>query len=399
MTGNKIKYTKIHFDIIRDFFYARSKTSSDLSKTLEKSVPSINKALNELIEAGYVEENGLAPSSGGRRPLTYNLNRTKNYITVIAMDQLSTRIGIIDLHNSYAHPIKSIEIDLINDPDALKVLLASIEEYLTESKIPKSQILGMGMGMPGFVDAFKGINFTYLNPEHGTLTEYIYEKTGLKAYIDNDSSLVALAEYKFGKATLGKEVMVINLGWGIGLGMIVKGELFRGYSGFAGEFSHIPITEKEILCSCGKQGCLEAVASLLAVTNKAIEGINNGKATSLKYPANYHSKVELGNAIIDAANKGDQYAVELIADSAYNIGRALAILIHIMNPQTIILSGRTVQAGMIMLAPIQQALNKHCIPRLFSNTEIKLSDLGFDAELIGASILVLDNLESLIENQ
>ena len=97
------------------------------------------------------------------------------------------------------------------------------------------------------------------------------------------------------------------------------------------------------------------------------------------------------DGILKEANKGDQYAIELIADAAYKIGRGLSILIHIMNPKVIVLSGRSVKVAKLMLAPIQQALNKYCIPRLFADTEIKVSKLGFDAELIGASILVMQN--------
>jgi glucokinase-like ROK family protein len=396
MKTTKPQFNAQHFDIIKELFYTKSSTSAILSNRFGKSIPMINKALSELTIGGLIEEQGLAPSSGGRRPVQFSLTKNKMFVMVIAMDQLSTRIGLVDVFNSYKHPVKNYEIDLTHNENALQDLHQNIENYISESKIERSKIIGIGIGMPGFVDVKKGINFTYLTPPQKTLAAHLHHETGIPTFIDNDSSLVALAEYKFGNISSNKEVMVINLGWGIGLGMIVNGTLFRGHSGFAGELSHIPITEEEILCSCGKQGCLEAVASLFALTEKASRDIKNGKVTSLKFVKNRESKVEMGNAIISEANKGDQYAIELISESAYNIGRALSILIHIMNPQTIILSGRTVRAGRIMLAPIHQALNKYCIPRLFSNTEIKISELGFDAELIGASILVIDNLEKLL---
>lgn len=388
---------RLNLDLIKELFYSGSLTSAELSKRLDKSAPMINKALMELTASGFVEDKGLAPSSGGRRPLIFSLVKDKMYILAIAMDQLSTRIGLVDLSNNYAHPVITTEIDLLHNSESLENLISTIEAYILDSGIARENIIGMGIGMPGFVDAVNGINFSYLNPENSTLAAHLYQKTTIPTFIDNDSSLVALAEYRFGNIEQNKEVMVINLGWGIGLGMIVKGELFRGFSGFAGEFSHIPITEEEILCSCGKKGCLEAVASLLAVAEKAVLGIKSGRASSLKYLGEKSTKVEIGDAILTEANKGDQYAIELISESAYNIGRALSILIHIMNPQTIILSGRTVRAGKIMLAPIQQALNKYCIPRLFANTEIRLSSLGFDAELIGASILVMDNLNKIVK--
>ena len=148
--------------------------------------------------------------------------------------------------------------------------------------MPKEKIAGIGMGMPGFVNVRQGINYTYLNSGGKNLNQYIEEQLGLPVYIDNDSSLIALAEQQFGIAKAQQNVMVINLGWGIGLGMIVNGEIFRGHNGFAGELSHIPISEDDALCPCGKRGCLETVASMQVVAEKAIEGINSGRATSVK---------------------------------------------------------------------------------------------------------------------
>jgi predicted NBD/HSP70 family sugar kinase len=122
--------------------------------------------------------------------------------------------------------------------------------------------------MPGFINAIEGINYTYLDAGGESLSKYICKATSINTYIDNDSSLIALAEQKFGIARSQQEVMVINLGWGIGLGMIIDGKIFRGYNGFAGELSHIPLSENGALCTCGKRGCLEAEASMLVVAKK-----------------------------------------------------------------------------------------------------------------------------------
>ena len=106
----------------------------------------------------------------------------------------------------------------------------------------------------------------------------------------------------------------------------------------------------------------------------------------------------VGNAIMEAANNGDQFAIELLSDAGYKIGKALAILIHIMNPESIVLSGRGAIVGKILLAPMQQALNKYCIPRLVSSTGLLISDLGFNAELIGTAVLVMENFDKENKN-
>jgi glucokinase-like ROK family protein len=392
-----VKGAELKNMIIRQLYFDRALSCADMSEIFDKSVPSIAKSVNELIEEGFVVEQGYAPSSGGRRPLMYAIKQEAMYILTVAMDQLSTRIQMVDLLNNPVSEIVMTELRLQNNIKALPTLIEYINDYIRATGIPKDKIAGIGIGMPGFINTAEGINHTHLDSDGQSLTQLITLKTGVPTYIDNDSSLIALAEQKFGIAKNRRDVMVINLGWGIGLGMIVNGEIYRGHNGFAGEFSHIPLSEDGALCTCGKRGCLEAEASMLVVAEKAIKGIKKGHISSLKYTDKDHSKL-VGDAILEAANNGDQFAVELLSDAGYKIGKALAILIHIMNPATIVLSGRGAVAGKILLAPIQQALNKYCIPRLSASTEVLISDLGFNAELTGTAVLVMENFDKEIKN-
>ncbi|MCD8740096.1 ROK family protein [Mucilaginibacter roseus] len=390
------KTAKLYAEIIQNLYYSEQLSSAELSARIDKSIPLVTKAVNHLIEAGFVVEQGYAPSSGGRRPLMYSVRHDRLYIVTVAMDQLSTRIGIVDLLNNFVSPIEIISLKLLDNPQALDSLVSLINNHIEKAKVDKEKIIGVGIGMPGFVNVNEGINYTYLDAGSKSLTQYIGDAVELPVYIDNDSSLIALSELKFGIAKSIKDVMVINIGWGIGLGMIINGQIFRGENGFAGEFSHIPIAEEGALCACGKQGCLEAEASLMAVAQKAIEGVESGQKSSLQhYITDDHSNLAVGNVLMDAANKGDQYAIELLSDAAYKIGRALSILIHILNPKAIVLSGRGVKVGKLLLAPIQQALNKYCIPRLAQGTELFISEIGFDAELIGAAILVMESFNKV----
>jgi predicted NBD/HSP70 family sugar kinase len=377
--------------IVKRLYFDKAMSCAELSELFDKSIPSIAKAVNELIKEGFVVEQGYAPSSGGRRPLMYAINAKAMFILAVAMDQLSARIQLFDLQNNPVADMATVELKLHNNDQALPNLVDSLNNYINNTSISKNKIAGIGIGMPGFINAAEGINYTYLDAGGESLSEFITRATGINTYIDNDSSLIALAEQKFGIARSQQEVMVINLGWGIGLGMIIDGKIFRGYNGFAGELSHIPLSENGELCTCGKRGCLEAEASMLVVAQKAEEGIRNGRVTSLKM--HYGQSKLMGDSLMDAANQGDQFALELLSDAGYKIGKALAILIHIMNPANIVLSGRGAKVGKILLAPIQQALHKYCIPRLASGTELLISSLGFDAELIGAAVLVMENFD------
>ena len=393
-----VKSAELKNVIIKRLYFDKALSCAELSEILDKSIPSVSKSINELIEEGFVIEQGYAPSSGGRRPLMYSLQPTAMYIVTVAMDQLSTRIQMLDLLNNPVADIAMTELKLFNNPNALSSLINYINNYIAATGIPKEKIAGIGIGMPGFINATEGINYTYLDSGGQSLTQLITTETGVPAYIENDSSLIALAEQKFGIAKNHKDVMVINLGWGIGLGMIINGEIYRGHNGFAGEFSHIPLSEDGALCTCGKRGCLEAEASMLVVAEKAVKGIKKGHISSLQHTEKDQSKL-VGNAIMEAANNGDQFAIELLSDAGYKIGKALAILIHIMNPESIVLSGRGAIVGKILLAPVQQALNKYCIPRLVSSTELMISDLGFSAELIGTAVLVMENFDKENKNQ
>ncbi len=392
-----VKSAELKNIIIKRLYFDKALSCAELSEILDKSIPSVSKAINELIEEGFVIEQGYAPSSGGRRPLMYALLPSAMYIVTVAMDQLSTRIQMVDLLNNPVAGIALNELKLFANPHALSTLIDYINDYIAACGIPKDKIAGIGIGMPGFIDAAEGINYTYLDSAGQSLTQLISAQTGVPAYIENDSSLIALAEQKFGIAKNHKDVMVINLGWGIGLGMIINGEIYRGHNGFAGEFSHIPLSEDGALCTCGKRGCLEAEASMLVVAEKAIKGIKKGHISSLKHTDKDQSKL-VGNAIMEAANNGDQFAIELLSDAGYKIGKALAILIHIMNPESIVLSGRGAIVGKILLAPMQQALNKYCIPRLVSSTGLLISELGFNAELTGTAVLVMENFDKENKN-
>ncbi|WP_248282137.1 ROK family protein [Mucilaginibacter robiniae] len=370
-------------------YYNKTLSSSDISNYIGKSIPHAIKVLNELIKEGYVIEKGYASSSGGRKPLQYSLIPDTHYIVSVAMSQFYIQIGILDMNNCFVAEIVQHELKLYDlTPE---YLVTEINNFIASSGVDKSKILGVGITMPGFVDPARGVNYTFLECKDQSLVDYVQQAIALPVFIENDSTAIALGEQKFGVAINQDDAMVINLGWGIGLGMIVNGEIFRGHSGLAGEFSHIPLIKNGKLCKCGKHGCLETEASLIAITSKAAEEIRQGQSSSL---AKY-SSID-ADAIINEAIKGDILSVKLISEAAYHIGQCLAILIHIMNPATVILSGKASVIGRLWMAPIQQAINEHCIPRLAEYTQVVISNLTSNAQLIGGAVLVVENIGKLL---
>lgn len=378
----------LKYRLIRQLYFSGIASCNDLSEALGKSLPHIAKSLYELIDEGFVVEKGYAPSNGGRPPLIYALQPDRLYILSVAIDQLYTRIGVLDLSGQFLFPVETIELKLLNNKDALPILTKALVKVLGKMGKDRKKVIGAGFSMPGFVNTRSGINFTYLPTNtKESLRDHLEKHLHLPVFIENDSSVLALAELKMGLARGLQDVMVIDIGWGIGLGMIVNGSLFRGHTGYAGELSHIPISESNTLCECGKRGCLETEATLRVVARKATEEIRSGKVSSLKPLENAE---KMSEAIMAAANHGDQYAIELLSEMGFKIGKAIAILIHIVNPELIILGGRATEVGKILIAPIQQALNQYCIPRLSEHTHVKVSQLGHEASLLASAALVME---------
>jgi len=394
MTATIRKYHILRKEVIKQLYYSKMLTLTELSSLSHKSLPLITSAVNDLVRDGYVLEHGLAPSSGGRRPLTFSLNPQKQiYIIAVAMDQLVTRMVIYDLLNKPQNITYTLPLNLGEDTDALTKLVQFIKSNIALSGIPSEQFLGVGIGMPGFVNAEQGVNHTFLkSPDEKSLKDYLKKSIGLPVFIENDSSLIAFAELKFGIGKGYDDIMVINIGWGIGLGMIINGNLFKGHNGYAGEFSHIPLSQSNKLCSCGKRGCLEVDTSLLVLVERARSEMANGISSSMENLFKDESRLQ-GDHFLDAARAGDPLALSILSDAAFLIGKGIATLIHIMNPELIVLSGRGAAAGKFLMAPIQQAINEFCIPRLADHTEIKVSNLASQSELLGAATLVVENCD------
>lgn len=385
------KNDQLRADIIKHLYYKKLLSLTDLSKLTMKSLPLVTSIVNGLVEGGQLIEQGFAPSTGGRRAAMFLINPSyKKYIVAVAMDQFITRLTIYDLSNKKILPTQLVDLDM-SAQNSADLLIEFINTCIQKSNLDRANLLGVGIGMPGFVNADLGINYSFM-PVAGesNLQGYLSKQLGLPIFLDNDSSLIALAELNFGEAAGLKDVLVVNIGWGTGLGMIVNGSLYRGSSGYAGEFSHIPLSNSDTLCSCGKRGCLEVETSLLVMVRKAEKAVNDGEPTIMAELFKDTSKHNADH-FLDAVIKQDPVAISILFDAAFLIGKGLATLIHIMNPERIVLSGRGAKSGKMLLPPIQQAINKFCIPRVADQTSIVLSNLAEQAELLAAASLLVEH--------
>lgn len=384
--------------IIKELYFSGMQSIADLSKSIGKSIPNITRSIQQLIEDQIIISEGLAPSTGGRRAIRYSLkvDHLPN-ILAIAIDQYNTSVTLLDLSNKN---VKSTRCELINlhgDKNPYDSILKLIDDYLSDQTQLKSNIAAIGITMPGFVDSDKGVNTSY--PDHHPFFDIrsrIASHTRIPTFIENDSTAIAIAEHNFGRAKGSSDVLVVNLNWGVGLGMILKNELFKGHTGFAGEFSHIPLSDLNKLCSCGKRGCLEVEASLVAALEFASQKLQSGDVSQLSSIFQETNTITI-DQLIESALNGDQIAIESFARIGYMLGKGIATLIHIINPEKIVISGKGAKIGRILLPQIQASILEFSINRLSQHTSIEISSLQ-EAQIIGSGCTALSALNAEILN-
>src|SRR5690625_713880 len=179
--------------IFKRLYFQGSQSCSLLSKWMGKSSPSVAKLLNTLIAEGCVVPSGYAPSTGGRRAIQYRLKPDFGYTVAVAMDQLFTTIAIFDLSRQQITEAETFELDLHVQKEALKIVVEKIKMHLRASSLPKEKIIGVGIAMPGLINNEKNINYTFFDQQKPT--EFLEQHLALPVFIDNDSTLTALAEW------------------------------------------------------------------------------------------------------------------------------------------------------------------------------------------------------------
>ncbi len=380
--------------IIKYLYLKGAKTNAAICEHFSISAPTSITLLNELIADGIVEKQGRGLSIGGRKPDLFGLQENSLFVLSIEMEKHKTRMAIFNNNNQNITGIRTFSLQITQDLSALDQLHTCAEELIQASGIKRDKLIGIGISMPGLVASKEGNNYTYLlHPDKSESLESVLEEKFQKpVFIQNDVKTISLAEHRFGLAHGKKDVLVIWMNWGIGLGMILDGKLRSGTSGFAGEFGHIPMVEDGLLCQCGKRGCLETMASGMALVRLAKEGIKAGAISLLSaLPENELEQLE-PLTIIDAANRGDQFAIAILSEIGMNLGKGLASLIQLFNPELIILSGTIAEAKQYITTPVQQSLNTYCMAQLREKTSIALSDLGENTMILGSLALVMENI-------
>lgn len=371
-------------------------SNPEICKLTNMSSPSIHKLLKELISDNLVREEGIGQSIGGRRPNMYGIIPNSRFIVGINIGLSGSEIAVFNLNNKLIQQIQFLKIPLENTPGFIDQIFEFTIKLLGKYKISQQQLLGIGIAIPGLTDPISGSSLSYLNYSGKSIKELFEEKFAKPVFVDNDARVMAHAEHVFGFAHNKINVLCLNIGAGIGMGMILNKKLYHGKSGFSGEFGHIKVEENGDLCICGKHGCLETVASGEALVRNTLAAIQAGKPT--KILAMINGSTITCSTVVEAARMGDQLAIDMLGTIGEYLGKGLATLIHIFNPEAIILGGELAPANQFIIDPIKQTLNKHTIYQINKDTTITTSTLGKKAALMGALALVMDNIFEDVES-
>lgn len=389
--GSELKKYRLKREVLKMLYGSDILSASDLSHSVGVSNPTMRSLIDELIEEGYVKFYGLGESNGGRKPALYGLVENTFFVIACEMGRFLSKVTVFNPRHKQVTKVTLVETD-IDDVNLEKKIFEAAKNLLEDSHISFDHVIGVAVGMPGLVDSEKGTNYTIKDIEHNNIKARLEACFQKDVLIENDARTQAYGEYLFGEVSDVENALVVNWSWGLGLGMILNGECFSGATGFAGEFSHIKLEEGGELCICGKRGCLETVASATALVRMAKEGIQESKVSQLT-PLFQENLQALGpKDIIKAAKRGDEFAISLLNKVGLEMGKGLAILIQLLNPEIIVLSGDLAEANQYVLVPVQQALNRYCLENISQQAQVIVSKQNKGAGLLGVTAMYYNYL-------
>lgn len=391
--GSKNALLKIN--ILQYYINNGENNLADLAKEMNLSIPTVSKLVNELIEEGYVIDFGKQETNGGRRPSIYGLNPDSGYFVGVDLKRFRINLALINFKGEMVDSKLSIPFNYENTQESFDSVCEIIDDFVNQLSIPKSKILSVGINISGRVNTQTGMSYSYYFFKEEPLTEIFQQRLGLHVTIDNDSRAMAYGEFMKGDVKNEKNVLFVNVSWGLGLGIIVNGKLYYGKSGFSGEFGHISAFENEILCHCGKKGCLETQASGSYIYRKFIEKVKEGNSSILAGRIKKGENITQED-ILEAVLNEDMLAIELVEEVGYTLGKHIAGLINLFNPELVIIGGVVSMTGDYLLLPIKSAVKKYSLNLVNKDTTIKLSKLGDLAGVIGACMLARSKMLELI---
>lgn len=368
-----------------------SSTITDLSNMLGSSIPKTTSLVNELMEDGLLEEHGKIDSTGGRRASVFGLVASSGYFLGIDVHRYHINIGIIDFRKTLVKVEEKLPYQLANTSDAYLQLVEVVTKFINSLSIEPNLILAACFNLSGRINTASGYSYSYFHFQEAPLSDSLSRDIGILSYVENDSRAMAFGEFFGGKPFEVKNALFLNMDYGLGLGILTDGNMYYGKSGFSGEIGHVPMFQNEILCHCGKKGCLETEASGWALLRSFKEKIEQGVSSQVMNLCPDLEAVKLEN-IVEGALNDDVLCIELISELGEKLGRALSFLINVFNPEWVILGGTLSKTGDYIRLPMRSAINKYSLGLVNNDTQLRLSRIGETAGIIGGALLARHKL-------
>lgn len=388
---NGSKSALIKKRIISYYIHNGNSTITDLSTILNLSIPTVTKFIDEMCLSGLLTEYGKLERSGGRHPSLYGLNPLSGYFIGVDVKRYSLNIGLINFSGEMIESQLNIPYVFENTMSGLEALCQQIKNFVEALDIDSERILNICVNVSGRVNPDSGYSYSWFNFGEAPLAQVMSDMVGYPVCVENDTRSMTYGEFMKGAAKSYKNLLYVNASWGIGLGMILDGKIYLGKSGFAGEFGHIHAYENQVICHCGKKGCLETEASGQAVYRKLIERVKNGEISVLSDDINAGKDITL-EQVVKAVNNEDIMCIELVEEAGIELGKSIAGLINIFNPEAVVIGGTLSMSGDYLVQPLKTAIRKYSLNLVNKDTIVCASSLRNKAGMIGACMVARSRL-------
>jgi glucokinase-like ROK family protein len=365
-----------------------------LADRLDVSRTTVAAEVTRLAELGLVQEVGPAESRGGRRSTLVDLHPEIRFIG-ISIGATGFSVGVTDGRLTVL-ACRSLPCDIRQGPDAVLAAVAHEARALLR-EVGSDHAIGAGVGVPGPVDFQRGISVSPpIMPgwDGHPVRDAMSRQLGCPVVLDNDVNLLALGEQQAGVARTTEDFLYVKIGTGIGCGIVINGELYRGVDGCAGDIGHIQVDESGPTCACGNVGCLEAFAGGAALARDATAAARSGRSPVLAELMEKKGELTAADIAV-AVSRGDPRAVQLIRDSGHRVGQVLASLVSFFNPGLIVVGGRVTGLGPALLAEIRGVTYRRSLPLATGNLPVVRSELGDHGGVIGAGRLISSEIYAL----
>jgi N-acetylglucosamine repressor len=373
---------------------------AQIAKETSLTPPTVSSIVKELIDSKLVTESQQGVSNGGRKPTMLIINGDGFYVIGIDVGPKTLRIVLTNLNGKV---LDQHAIDLPStstNETLLNLMVSQIQRMMDANEDKPGQIIGIGVGMHGVVDVAKGVSLFAPNLQLRDIPikETLESHFQVMIKVENDARAMALGEAWFGSGNGTQNVVTVNVGRGIGAGIVLEGKLFHGDTFLAGEIGHMAIDLSGKKCICGSYGCLQTVAAGPAIGEAAQKELSMGKSSVLRDWIDGDLEKINGEMVYKGAVEGDSVCVSILENTGIYLGIGFTNLIHLLNPSKIIIGGGVSNAGNYILNSIRETIHQRGLTQKAKTTEVTVSKLGQQATAIGAVALILVDLFHQEEN-